>query len=82
MSQQPEGAMTSKFPVWSAVLAGMASPASLYTAPQNYQAYARLGQVAHGFTVAGSFLANSMAAMANDGQIRASAKARRWTRKA
>lgn len=68
MSQKFKDDMKSKFPIWSAVLAGMASPVSLYAEPQNYDAYAKRGPVVHGFAVAGAYLTNSMARLDNAGR--------------
>ena len=68
MSQEFRDAMKSKFPLWSAVLAGMASPASLYAEPQNYDAYAKPNHVVHGFALAGAYLTNSVARLNDVGK--------------
>ena len=74
--------MTSKFPLWSAVLAGMASPASLYAEPPDYQAYAKRSTAVHGFASAGAYLTNSMARLDHVGKSAAAAKPARRFRKA
>ncbi len=67
--------MKGRFPLWSAVLDGMGSPASLYADPPDYHAYGRQTLPAsYGFAVAGAFLSDAMAGMNHAGQPTAGPK--------
>ncbi len=69
--------MKARFPILSAVLAGMASPASLYADPADYQAYAKSRPVSQGFAAAGAYLTGSMVKFAGAGKSAASSRPKR-----
>jgi hypothetical protein len=73
MSHDSKDDMKLQFPIWSAMLAGIASPASLYAEPQNYKAYAQPWQVSQGFAAAGAYMIKSMARLENVGHSTGSA---------
>jgi hypothetical protein len=72
-----EDAMRARFPIVSAVLAGMASPASLYAEPQDYKAYAKPRPISEGFVTAGAYLKSSVVKFTGASKQAATSKPKR-----
>jgi hypothetical protein len=73
--------MKARFPIWSAVLAGMASPASLYGERQDYRAYAAPRPVSQSFAAAGLYMSTSMATVTDVGTNTNAARSRKTARR-